>query len=140
MCKLCCGVFITIMLLKHVNLNNSWFEAQNNDTWKYWKYQYISTKFWILSIRINISRTSVKSSSIRIWRKKRGFLFTNLIFQSPKKQHEQRTAGIIKLETPQPGLKIDKTQHPQINIKLHHVLQLDFLLLLIASMFQLRLC
>ena len=23
---------ITIMLLKHVNLNNSWFEAQNNDT------------------------------------------------------------------------------------------------------------
>ena len=56
--------------------NNSfqrWFKIYNTDTVKYWKYQYISIKFWILSISIDISRTSVKSPSISIWRIKQYF-------------------------------------------------------------------
>ena len=36
-------------------------------------YQYISIKFWILSISIDISRTSVKSPSVSIWRIKQYF-------------------------------------------------------------------
>ena len=45
----------------------------NNDIGKYWKYQYFSIKFWVLSISIDISRTSVKSPSISIWRIKQYF-------------------------------------------------------------------
>ena len=50
-----------------------WFKTLDKDTVKYWKYQYISIKFWILSISINISRTSVKSASISIWMIKQYF-------------------------------------------------------------------
>ena len=58
-----------------ITADNWWFKTQNTDTVKYWKYQYISIKFWILSISINISRTSVKSPSISIWRIKQYFLY-----------------------------------------------------------------
>ena len=54
-------------------MSRNGLQHKNNDTGKYWKYQYISIKFWILNISINISRTSVKSPSISIWRIKQYF-------------------------------------------------------------------
>ena len=58
-----------MVLWKHVTLNNRCQKMVGNI--KYWKYQYIGIKFWILNI--NISRTSVKSPSISIWRIKQYF-------------------------------------------------------------------